>query len=283
MAAASLLDLETARNASGTAWQPVLTPHAAYHHRARGWDLMFHALLFGGYDYQASDRGDQAAVGVGWVMGMAGRRFERGALTARVMLSPEAWTASRDGGYPLLLQSGETYQGVALHDRQHPHDLFMEIGLHLHPRPRRRRRRCRSTPRRRGSRRWGRWRSRTASRRCPTRWRPWCTTGRIRPTSASACSRRGSSPAGPSWRRPGSTAASPTRTAPTSTCAARLDSPCAPRCARAELERPALVRLPAEPRCPAPGRAGAQGDRLADVPPAPSTTPATGPAPPPSG
>jgi len=28
--------------------------------------------------------------------------------------------------FPLLLQSGETYGGVPLHDRQHPHDLFME-------------------------------------------------------------------------------------------------------------------------------------------------------------
>jgi hypothetical protein len=31
------------------------------------------------------------------------------------------------GGYPLLLQSGETYRSVPLHDRQHPHDLFMEL------------------------------------------------------------------------------------------------------------------------------------------------------------
>jgi hypothetical protein len=30
------------------------------------------------------------------------------------------------GGYPLLLQSGESDNGLALHDRQHPHDLFME-------------------------------------------------------------------------------------------------------------------------------------------------------------
>jgi hypothetical protein len=42
------------------------------------------------------------------------------------MLSPEPWTV-RSGGYPLLLQSGETYGGAPLVDRQHPHDLFMEV------------------------------------------------------------------------------------------------------------------------------------------------------------
>jgi hypothetical protein len=31
-------------------------------------------------------------------------------------------------GYPLLLQSGEAYHGQPLHDRQHPHDFFMELG-----------------------------------------------------------------------------------------------------------------------------------------------------------
>ncbi|HTR78445.1 MAG TPA: hypothetical protein VMH39_10055, partial [Gemmatimonadaceae bacterium] len=31
-------------------------------------------------------------------------------------------------GYPELLQSGETYDGMPLRDRQHPHDAFMELG-----------------------------------------------------------------------------------------------------------------------------------------------------------
>jgi hypothetical protein len=42
------------------------------------------------------------------------------------MLSAEPWTIG-SRGYPLLVQSGESYQGVPLHDRQHPHDLFMEL------------------------------------------------------------------------------------------------------------------------------------------------------------
>lgn len=32
-------------------------------------------------------------------------------------------------GYPLLFQSGETWHGQPLHDRQHPHDLFSEVSL----------------------------------------------------------------------------------------------------------------------------------------------------------
>lgn len=127
--ARGVIDLDAARNASGTAWQPELTPHAAFHGMAAGWQLMFHTLLFAGYDWQLGDRGDHMPVGVGWVMGMAGRRFATGSLLARVMLSPEPWTAQHDGGYPLLLQTGETWKGVPLHDRQHPHDLFMEVAL----------------------------------------------------------------------------------------------------------------------------------------------------------
>jgi hypothetical protein len=87
---------------------------------------MAHALMFGGFDWQSGDRGDSAPVVVGWLMGMAERRFESASLLGRVMLSPEPATV-RDGGYPLLLQTGETYQDLPLRDRQHPHDLFMEV------------------------------------------------------------------------------------------------------------------------------------------------------------
>ena len=45
------------------------------------------------------------------------------------MLSPEPFTAGHEGGYPLLLQTGESFEGAPLVDRQHPHDLFMELSL----------------------------------------------------------------------------------------------------------------------------------------------------------
>jgi len=37
-------------------------------------------------------------------------------------------------GYPLLLQSGETYRGQPLVDRQHPHDFWMELAVMYEPR-----------------------------------------------------------------------------------------------------------------------------------------------------
>ena len=61
------------------------------------------------------------------VMGMAQRSFLNGdTLQFRAMLSPDPFMGPR--GYPLLLASGETADGVnQLVDRQHPHDLFMEL------------------------------------------------------------------------------------------------------------------------------------------------------------
>lgn len=42
------------------------------------------------------------------------------------MFSLEAMTVG-GGGYPLLLQTGETWEGQKLIDHQHPHDLFGEL------------------------------------------------------------------------------------------------------------------------------------------------------------
>lgn len=123
----SVSGIPMTRNASGTAWQPDASPHLGLHWEAAGWSFMFHGLLFGGYDWQQGERGADAVLGVGWLMGMAEREAHGGRFSARVMLSPEPFTAQHNGGYPLLLQTGETYQGEPLHDRQHPHDLFMEL------------------------------------------------------------------------------------------------------------------------------------------------------------
>jgi hypothetical protein len=42
------------------------------------------------------------------------------------MVSLEPWTI-RGCGYPDLLASGELCGGEVIHDRQHPHDLVMEL------------------------------------------------------------------------------------------------------------------------------------------------------------
>ncbi len=115
------------RDASGTSWQPDASTHAAFHGMADGWMLMGHLMLFGVYDSQSGPRGDDKAFLEGMLLGAARRDLANGdTLNLRAMLSPDPFMGKR--GYPELLSSGETANGaVPLLDRQHPHDLFMEL------------------------------------------------------------------------------------------------------------------------------------------------------------
>ena len=114
------------REASGTAWQPDASIHGGLHATAGEWMLMGHLTLNGVYDWQEGPRGDEMGFVSGMVMGMARRDLGDGTLQFRAMLSPDPFMGRR--GYPLLLASGETADGVTpLVDRQHPHDLFMEL------------------------------------------------------------------------------------------------------------------------------------------------------------
>jgi hypothetical protein len=122
------LGLSDAREGSGTSWQPDSTPMHAFHAMAGDWTFMVHGNAFLGYDLQGSDRGARQIVSQNWLMAMARRSSEAVEIGARVMLSAEPFLLG-GRGYPLLLQTGETYRGVPLHDRQHPHDLFMEAAV----------------------------------------------------------------------------------------------------------------------------------------------------------
>lgn len=115
------------REASGTAWQPDSSPPAGVQVMERDWMLMGHALLNGVYDRQQGPRGGTETFLSGMFMGMADRHFTAGdRLQFRAMLSPEPLMGK--SGYPLLLATGETADGATpLVDRQHPHDLFMEL------------------------------------------------------------------------------------------------------------------------------------------------------------
>jgi hypothetical protein len=115
-----------ARDASGTAWLPDESPMYAVH-RARGaWDLMVHGNAFAQFLSEAGHRGDSQFGSINWVMGMAERQIGGGRLGVRGMISLEPWTV-RGCGYPDLLATGERCEGESIHDRQHQHDLFMEI------------------------------------------------------------------------------------------------------------------------------------------------------------
>jgi hypothetical protein len=114
------------REASGTAWQPDASIHGGLQASAGDWTLMGHLTLNAVYDWQQGPRGAEMGFVSGMAMGMARRDLGGGTLQLRAMLSPEPLMGRR--GYPLHLASGETADGVApLIDRQHPHDLFMEL------------------------------------------------------------------------------------------------------------------------------------------------------------
>lgn len=120
-------DYPMSRDASGTSWQPDLAPHHGLHAMVDDWMLMAHLTLWGIYDTQSGPRGDEKFFPAGMIMASARRDLsEADLVSVRAMLSPEPFMGRR--GYPLLLQTGETADGVApLVDRQHPHDLFMEL------------------------------------------------------------------------------------------------------------------------------------------------------------
>ena len=114
------------RESSGTAWQPDASEHEGLHVMTGDWTLMAHGTLNLVYDYQSDRRGDDKAFASGMLMGMARRPIGNGTLQFKAMLSPEPLMGK--SGYPLLFASGETANGAdRLIDRQHPHDLFMEL------------------------------------------------------------------------------------------------------------------------------------------------------------
>ncbi|HWK00105.1 MAG TPA: hypothetical protein VNR41_05295 [Xanthobacteraceae bacterium] len=115
------------REGSGTSWLPDATPHEGIHTSLNGWMFMTHALVNGVYDSQGGPRGGDKFFVPGMFMGMAQKEIDdRNTIGFRAMLSPDPLMGPR--GYPLLLATGETADGKShLVDRQHPHDLFMEL------------------------------------------------------------------------------------------------------------------------------------------------------------
>jgi hypothetical protein len=120
-------DYPMTRDASGTSWQPDAAEHRGLHSALGDWSLMGHMMMLGIYDSQSGPRGGDKTFAAGMLMGAARRDFADGdTLNLRAMLSPDPFMGK--SGYPLLLATGETANGTTpLIDRQHPHDLFMEL------------------------------------------------------------------------------------------------------------------------------------------------------------
>ncbi len=121
------------RMGSGTTWIPDDVTVPSRHRMIGDWMLMAHGLAFLQYDAQGGERGESQFGSLNWAMLMATHDLAGGRFQARTMLSLDPLTVT-DRGYPLLLQTGEAFGGQPLHDRQHPHDFWMELGA-LYQRP----------------------------------------------------------------------------------------------------------------------------------------------------
>jgi hypothetical protein len=91
-----------------------------------GWQLMQDGQLLGLFNHQGGARGDDEFKAPNWWMGMASRQLRSSKLTLTGMFSLDAATVGRRG-YAELFQVGEAVDGRPLIDRQHPHDLFMQL------------------------------------------------------------------------------------------------------------------------------------------------------------
>lgn len=89
---------------------------------------MLHGNAFAQFLYESGEahRSGNQFGSINWLMGMAGRPVGAGRVALRAMVSLEPWTIS-GCGYPSLLATGEVCNRDTIHDRQHPHDLFMEV------------------------------------------------------------------------------------------------------------------------------------------------------------
>jgi hypothetical protein len=120
-------DYPMTREATGTSWQPDSSPHSGVHFMKGDWALMLHGYGQVIYDHQGGPRGADKTFSSNMLMLMGTRAAGKGTFGFRAMLSAEPLTIG-SRGYPLLLQNGETADGrTPLTDRQHPHDLLMEL------------------------------------------------------------------------------------------------------------------------------------------------------------
>src|SRR4030095_6282542 len=118
---------------SGTSWQPSSGPMYMHYWNKSDWLLMFHYNIVAGVNSQGGPRGVAKFESANWFMPMAYHKLGKGTLQLRAMFSAEPFTFPPEGS-PLLFQTGETYKGQPLIDKQHPHDLFMELSAqYTHP------------------------------------------------------------------------------------------------------------------------------------------------------
>jgi len=119
------------REISGTDWQPDSTPRLGQHAQKKNWTFMTMDFLNVAFTHQSGPRGGNQVYNTSMFMNTAQRDIcDKWTLAFRTMFSLDALDGPK--GYRLLLQTGETANGVdPLIDRQHPHDFFTELAVVL--------------------------------------------------------------------------------------------------------------------------------------------------------
>ena len=93
---------------------------------ASPWTFMQDGVVFGMFNHQGGPRGGDEFKVPNWWMGMFSRDVGKSKLTFTTMLSLDPATVGKQG-YREIFQVGEAFEGRPLIDRQHPHDLFMQL------------------------------------------------------------------------------------------------------------------------------------------------------------
>lgn len=132
MSHAFSLNLPMNRNGSGTGWLPDSSPMYGYMLHSKKWMYMIHGNIFVRYNNQdihnVGSRGDTKVDAPNWFMAMGQKRVgQKGLFHFNAMFSLDPLFGG--AGYPLLFQTGETYNDEPLVDRQHPHNFFSELSV----------------------------------------------------------------------------------------------------------------------------------------------------------
>ncbi|HEX7710681.1 MAG TPA: hypothetical protein VF418_07050 [Sphingomonadaceae bacterium] len=123
-------DGQTPGEGSGTSRLPALDGGMHGLHLATGdWMVMLHGYLTAQYTDVSGPRGDDKLYSTSMFMLTGEHQTGWGRIQLRSMFSLEP--TMDENGYPSLFTTGETAHGSPLVDRQHPHDLFMELAARI--------------------------------------------------------------------------------------------------------------------------------------------------------
>ncbi|HLG03019.1 MAG TPA: hypothetical protein VI731_05450 [Bacteroidia bacterium] len=133
MTSAFSRNLPMTRNGSGTSWLPDASPAWGHMFHRNQWMFMAHYNAFLRYNHQdfleRGTRGGKKIDFLEWGMLKGQREIGvNGLFHFSTMFTLDPFFVGSEG-YPLLFQTGETWQGKQLVDRQHPHELFSELAV----------------------------------------------------------------------------------------------------------------------------------------------------------